>query len=252
MIVHIVTLFPEQIESFLSVGILQKAREKGLLDVRTVQLRDFTDDRHQTVDDYPYGGGGAGMILKPEPLFRALEKTKENCETKTEDVPVVLTTPNGRKLDAGIAREYSGRPEWIVICGHYGGVDQRVIDEWVTDQVSIGDYVLNGGELAALVMLETAARFVPGVLGNEASAQGDTFEDGLLGAPLYTRPAEYKGREVPPVLLSGDHARVDAWRREQKLRLTARRRPDLLENVELSEEDREFIGADGPDVVGEE
>jgi len=240
MIVHVISLFPEQIETFLGVGIMGRAVEKGLLEVRTYFLRDFSYDRHRTVDDTPYGGG-EGMILKPEPLGRAIEYVRENLETKTTDAPVVMTSPHGRPLTAAVAREYGGKPEWIVVCGQYGGMDARVAERYAADEVSIGDYVLNGGELPALVTIEAAARFIPGVLGNEDSADSDTFEDGLLGVPRYTRPPEFHGIPAPEVLLSGHHARIEEWKRRRKLELTFRRRPDLLSKIELTDEDKVFL-----------
>ncbi len=240
MIVHVITLFPEIVEAYFSEGVVARAREDGLLEINATQLRDFAEDKHRTVDDYPYGGG-AGMILKPDVMAKAIRHVMSMCENGGERTPVVLTTPHGRRFDAGIARELSSRLEWIVICGHYGGIDQRIVDRFVTDEISIGDYVLTGGELPALVMIDAAARFIPGVLGNEGSAAGDTFEDGLLGAPNYTRPPVFENCEVPDVLLSGHHAHIDTWRRRRKLELTRQRRPDLLENAAISGEDREYI-----------
>ena len=241
MIVHVITLFPELIDGFASAGVLGRAAGNGLLEVRARQLRDFSEDRHRTVDDYPYGGG-AGMILKPDIVARALRQVKsELSAVPPDDVPVVLTTPHGRRLDAAVAREYAACPEWIIICGHYGGVDQRVADTMATDEISIGDYVLMGGELPALAVIEAAARFVPGVLGNTDSAERDTFEDSLLGPPLYTRPQVFDNLEAPQVLLSGHHAEIDKWRRRKQLESTLRRRPDLLDKAVLSDEDLDYL-----------
>lgn len=241
MIVHVITLFPELIERYFTAGLLGKARENGLLEIRTINLRDFGEGRHQVVDDNTYGGG-VGMILKADVMARAIRRVQASLESgRPDQTPVALTTPHGRKFDSAVAREYSGIAEWILICGHYGGVDQRVADEFVTDEISIGDYVLMGGELPALVILEAAARFIPGVLGKLESAETDTFEDSLLGPPVYTRPPVFEGREIPEVLLSGHHAEIEKWRRRRQLELTLLRRPDLLEKTELSKEDVEFL-----------
>lgn len=239
MKVHVITLFPEQVSDYLRHGILGRALEDGLLEVSTVFLREFAFDRHRVVDDYPYGGG-EGIILKPEPMSRAIEAAKE-LSAAGPDTPVVLTSPHGKLLDAATARELSQMREWIVICGQYGGLDDRIRNLHVTHEISIGDYVLNGGELPALVMIEAAARFVPGVLGNEDSANADTFEDGLLGAPRYTRPPEFQGLKVPEVLLSGHHAQIEKWKRERKLELTRKNRPDLLKKAALNEKDIRFL-----------
>ena len=213
MIVHAITLFPDLIGRYFSAGLLGKARENGILDIRTVDLRGFGIGRHQVVDDRPYGGG-VGMILKPDVMARAVRHTLGTLKTADPaEVTVALTSPHGRMFDAAVAREYSAKPEWVIICGHYGGVDQRVAETVVVDEISIGDYVLMGGELAAMVMIEAAARFVPGVLGKLESAESDTFEDGLLGPPLYTMPPVFEGRAVPEVLLSGNHKAIEGWRK---------------------------------------
>jgi len=245
MIVHVITLFPELIDTYVSAGIIARARGEGRLLVMTWHLRDFATDKHHTVDDYPYGGG-AGIILKPDVIARAIRHVL--CTVSRErraKTPVILTTPHGRLLNAAVAREYSECPEWIVVCGHYGGIDRRVAETLATDEVSIGDYVLMGGELAAMVMIESAARFIPGVLGNLESADRDTFEDTLLGPPVYTRPADFEGLGIPPVLLSGNHAEIEKWRRQQQLELTAERRPDLIEKARLTEDDRRWLAAIG-------
>lgn len=239
MKVHVITLFPEQVSDYLRHGIMGRSMDDGLIDVNTIFLREFAFDRHRVVDDYPYGGG-EGIILKPEPMSRAIEAAKELSAAGAE-TPVVLTSPHGKLLDAATARELGAMSEWIVICGQYGGVDDRIRQLHVTHEISIGDYVLNGGELPALVMIEAAARFVPGVLGNQDSANEDTFEDGLLGVPRFTRPPEFQGLKAPEVLLSGHHAQIEKWKRERKLELTKKNRPDLLEKAALNEKDIRFL-----------
>jgi tRNA (guanine37-N1)-methyltransferase len=245
MTVHVITLFPEVIDTYVAAGILARARGEGRLLVITWHLRDFATDRHQKVDDYPYGGG-AGIILKPDVMARAIRGVLGSVKTERRDkTPVVLTTPHGRRFDNSVAREYSEKQEWIIVCGHYGGVDKRISESLVTDEVSIGDYVLMGGELAAAVMIESASRFIPGVLGNHASAERDTFEDTLLGPPVYTRPAEFEGRGIPPELLTGNHLEIERWRRRRQLELTYRRRPDLLEKARLTDDDLRFLASLG-------
>lgn len=235
MICRIITIFPQMMDAVLSESILGRAREKDLVKTHVYDLRDFTDDRHRTVDDVPYGGG-PGMVFKPEPLFRAVEHVFGLCAAGP-DTPVYMTSPHGRVLDNALARELAAEPEKIIICGHYGGVDDRVRQRFRAREISIGDFVLTGGELPALVIIDAAARFVPGVVGKPESVEEDTFSDGLLGAPLYTRPAEFAGWKVPEVLPSGHHANIIAWRRAKKLELTLRRRPDLLEKAALSDND---------------
>jgi tRNA (guanine37-N1)-methyltransferase len=235
MICHIITIFPQMMDVALSESILGRAREWNLVKTHVYDLRDFTDDRHRTVDDVPYGGG-PGMVFKPEPLFRAVEHLFGLCSAG-DRTPVYMTSPHGRVLDNGLAVELAAEPEKIIICGHYGGIDDRVRQRFQAREISIGDFVLTGGELPALVIIDAAARFVPGVVGNSESVAEDTFNDGLLGAPNYTRPAEYQGWKVPEVLPSGHHANITAWRRRKKLELTLRRRPDLLHKAGLSESD---------------
>jgi tRNA (guanine37-N1)-methyltransferase len=245
MTVHVITLFPDVIDTYVAAGILARARGEGRLLVITWQLRDFAIDRHQKVDDYPYGGG-AGIILKPDVMARAIRGVLDSIKAERRDkTPVVLTTPHGRPFNNEVAREYSEQQEWIVICGHYGGVDKRVSETLITDEVSIGDYVLMGGELAAAVMIEAASRFKPGVLGNLSSADRDTFEDTLLGPPVYTRPADFEGLGIPPELLSGNHLEIERWRRRQQLELTLRRRPDLLKKANLTGDDLRFLATLG-------
>jgi tRNA (guanine37-N1)-methyltransferase len=202
-----------------------RAIAAGKAEIVPVNLRDFTDDRHQTVDDTPYGGG-PGMVLKPDPLFRAVEWARRE---EGRDIPVILLTPKGEPLGQKRARELAGGAAWILVCGRYRGVDQRFRDALVDLEISVGDFVLSGGEIPALALMDAVVRLVPGVLGNEDSAEEDSFSAGMLGAPDYTKPPEYRGMRVPDILLSGDHARIAAWRAERALEETRRRRPDLLE-----------------------
>ena len=217
--INLVTLFPEVFRVPFSTSILGRAQERGLVQYRVVQLRDYAHDRHQTVDDYPYGGG-AGMVLKPEPFFEALDAMKR-------EPPVVLLSARGRPFEHGTAVRYAVGTQLTLLCGHYKDVDQRVADHLATEEVSIGDYVLSGGEPAALCVIDAVVRLLPGALGDHESAAGDSHYDGLLAPPSYTRPAEYRGHTVPDVLLSGDHARILAWRQAEAERLTRERRPDL-------------------------
>jgi tRNA (guanine37-N1)-methyltransferase len=239
MLFDILTIFPNFFDSALKEGLLAKAIQKGLLQVRTINLRDFTYDRHNAVDDRPYGGG-EGMVMKPEPIYEAIQYLKGTSPTPH----VVLLSPKGRLFQQGMAHDLSVKPRLLIICGRYEGIDERV-SAFVNDEVSIGDYVLFGGETAALVILEAVARLIPGVLGCETSSQRDSFSDGLLESPCYTRPYEFLGQKVPDVLLSGDHARIARWKREQSLLITMERRPDLLKKVELSEEDKGFLAMKG-------
>jgi len=221
MRVDVLTLFPEMFAGPLDVSIVQRAREAGVLDLRIRNLRDYTHDRHQTVDDRPFGGG-PGMVLKPEPLFEAVEDLSDD---KTY---VVLTTPAGRVFNQQVAMELTGQEHLLIICGSYEGVDERVCETLVDDQISIGDYVLTNGGLPAMVIIDAVTRLLPGVLGDELSAADESFSHGLLEYPQYTRPAEFRGARVPEVLLSGNHAEIEKWRQEQARRRTAQRRPDLL------------------------
>ncbi len=223
MRVDILTLFPEMFGGVLSCSIIKRAREKGLLDVVLTDIRDFAMDKHRSVDDRPYGGG-AGMVLKAGPVVRAVRKVRE--EGPGGDL--ILTTPQGEVFDQGTAKELAARERIVIICGHYEGYDERVREILRPREVSIGDYILTGGEIAAMTILDAVARLVPGVLGREESAEEESFSDGLLEYPQYTRPAAFEGREAPEVLLSGDHARVAEWRKEAALERTRRRRPDLL------------------------
>ena len=225
----IVTIFPKMVEGPLAEGIVARAIANGLLDVRVHDLRDFTTDRHRVVDDMPFGGG-PGMVLKPEPLFAAVEAivAQRGAETAASRA-IVLTSPDGERLTHAVAKRLSALDHLVILCGRYEGVDERVREHLATEAVSIGDYVLSGGELPALVIIDAVARLIPGVVGDEASVSGDTFaRDGLLDFPQYTRPAEFRGHRVPAVLVSGHHAEIEKWRRDQALERTRRHRPDLL------------------------
>lgn len=232
---HVVTLFPEFFESPLSTTMLAKGRERGAIDFTIHDVREHTSDRHRTADDTPYGGG-QGMVMKPEPLVAAIEATGEGPERLRR----VLLSPRGRVFDGELAKEYSELDSLAIICGRYEGIDERVRD-YVDDEVSVGDYVLSGGEPAALVVIDAVARLVPGFLGCAQSAVDESFVDGLLEYPHYTRPAEFRGVPVPEVLISGDHGKIAGWRRREALRRTMEWRPDLLLEAELSDEDRAWL-----------
>lgn len=229
--VDLVTLFPALFDSWLAQGVVSRAIERGIVDVNLVPLRPFGVGRHQITDDYPFGGG-PGMVLKPEPLFAAIESL-----ALPPDAPVILLSPRGRRLDQGLAVELARLDHVALVSGHYEGVDQRVIDHLVTEELSIGDYVLSSGELAAMVVCDAVIRLLPGALG-EGSAEDESFSSGLLEYPQYTRPASFRGLDVPSVLLSGHHAEVDKWRREQALQLTRTRRPDLASGRDLTGESK--------------
>ena len=228
MKINIVTIFPEFFEAPLSTSIPGRVREKGLAEYAVVNLRDFTHDRHKTVDDTPYGGG-AGMVMKPEPFFEAVESLDRSG-------PVILLSARGRPFRHQDAVRLSLEPELTLLCGHYKDVDQRVADHLATEEISIGDFVLSGGELGALVITDAVVRLLPGALGDHESASSDSFyEEGVLSPPSYTRPAEYRGHKVPEVLQSGDHARIQAWREQEAQRLTLEQRPDLFPGTEEEE-----------------
>ena len=232
----ILTIFPEFFESPFSFGILKKAQEKGLLDIQTHDIREHTEDKHKTVDDTPYGGGG-GMLMKIAPLASAIEDIKSTSRKSL----VVLTTPDGEKFSDKMARELAEYEQIIIICGRYEGVDERIRELYVDREISIGDYVLSGGENAASVIVESVSRFIPGVLGNALSPENDSFNQGLLEYPQYTRPEEFKGSKVPDVLLSGNHGDIDEWRRKESIKRTFKKRPDMLDNAILKNEDIEVI-----------
>jgi tRNA (guanine37-N1)-methyltransferase len=231
------TVFPELLAPYVEASILGRAQQTGRLEVRLHQLRDFTSDRHRTTDDTPYGGGG-GMVMKPEPLFAAVRSVLADAVAGT---PVILLTPQGRRFTQAVARELAEHPRLALLCGRYEGVDERVRTGLATDEISIGDYVLSGGELPALVVIDAVARCLPGVLGEEDGALDDSHASGLLEYPHYTRPPMFEDLGVPEVLLSGDHARIAAWRRRQALARTLERRPDMLESASLTAEDRRIL-----------
>ncbi|CAN5653442.1 tRNA (guanosine(37)-N1)-methyltransferase TrmD [soil metagenome] len=233
----IVTIFPKMVEGPLAEGIVSRAIAAGLLDVRVHDLRDFTTDRHRVVDDTPFGGG-PGMVMKPEPLFRSIERiTAERGRPRA----IVLTSPDGERLTQKTAARLRDLGHVAILCGRYEGVDDRVRTHLASEEISIGDYVLSGGELPALVIVDAVARLVPGVVGDEQSVARDTFAKGLLDFPQYTRPADFEGHAVPPVLLSGHHQEIERWRRREALMRTLERRPDLLDGADLDEQDRAIL-----------
>jgi tRNA (guanine37-N1)-methyltransferase len=243
MKINVFTLFPEVFRPYLDTSILRRAIQNQLVKVYLNNIRDWTADRHHITDDIPYGGGG-GMIMKPEPIFTAVERVLG----EDFNFPIILLTPQGRLFDQTVAFELSSHRELALICGRYEGIDERVREHLVTDEISIGDYVLSGGELPAMVLIDSIVRLLPGALGDPKGAQDDSHSSGLLEYPHYTRPSDFRGWEVPEVLSSGDHARINQWRREQALLRTHKRRPDLLQKAELSEEDRKFLDElDTPD-----
>ena len=243
MKIHILTLFPGMFVGPFTESIIKRAIDRGLVEIAIHNIRDYTSDRHHVVDDSPYGGG-PGMVLKPEPLFEAVAAIKSECgesERGESELPVLLLTPQGRLFDQRAAEELAKCEEMILICGHYEGVDERVREHLVTDEISIGDYILSGGELAAMVVVDALVRQLPGALGSGESVGEDSHSSGLLEYPQYTRPQSFRGWEVPEVLLSGNHAAIARWRREQSLRRTIRRRPDLLERAALSDGERRLV-----------
>ena len=237
--VDIVTIFPAMVKALFAEGVVGRAIGRGTLDVAVHDLRDFTTDRHRVVDDVPFGGG-PGMVMKPEPCFAAVDAIRERRGTPAA---VVLTTPDGARFTHQDAGRLSALPHVVLLCGRYEGVDDRVRQQLATEELSIGDYVLSGGELPALVMLDAMARLVPGVVGDEASIARDTFAQGLLDFPQFTRPASFRGADVPAVLLSGHHGEIARWRRREVLKRTLQRRPDLLADAALDDEDRAILAA---------
>ena len=270
---HILTLFPEMVENGLKTSIIGRAVAGGLLSIEAVNIRDFAFNKHQSVDDYPYGGG-AGMLMQAEPVYLAYKDIEEriqkriqnakmqNAETEEQDAEVkvqnagiqdaetvspdkklrvVYLSPQGKTFDQKMAEELAEEEDLVLLCGHYEGIDERVLEEIVTDYVSIGDYVLTGGELPAMVMVDTISRLVPGVLHNDVSAEFESFQDNLLEYPEYSRPDEWHGKKVPPVLLSGHHANIEKWRREQSILRTYERRPDLLEKSSLTWKEKKWL-----------
>ena len=237
MRIDILTIFPGMFRGPFEESIVKRAVEKGLVQIFLHDIRDYASDRHRTVDDYTFGGG-QGMLMKPEPLFAAVDDVQGQAP---ERGPVVLLTPQGRLFDQEVAVELARQDRLIVICGHYEGVDARVHEHLATDEISIGDYVLSGGELAAMVVVDAVVRQIPGALGSPLSSADDSFAQGLLEHPQYTRPAEFRGMSVPEVLLSGNHGEIARWRRQQSLLRTAQHRPDLLASAELTEEEKQWL-----------
>lgn len=231
---YILTLFPDMVEQGLKTSIIGRAAKKGLLSIEAVNIRDYTIERHKKVDDYPYGGG-AGMVMQAQPVYDAWLSIAERLKYKPR---TVYLTPQGPTFTQTMAKEYAHEEALVLLCGHYEGIDERVLEEIVTDYISIGDYVLTGGELPAMVMADAISRMVPGVLTNDESGSTESFEGNLLEYPQYSRPEEWRGKKVPPILLSGDHAKVDAWRREQSILRTMERRPDLLPKADLTEKEK--------------
>ncbi|MEE9401171.1 MAG: tRNA (guanosine(37)-N1)-methyltransferase TrmD [Dehalococcoidia bacterium] len=240
MRIDILTLFPNMFSGPFAESIVKRAMDRNLISITIHNLRDWGSGKHKVVDDYPFGGG-TGMVMKSEPLFEATEAIK--AEGACSSAPVILLTPQGRVFNQRIAAELAALDQLILICGHYEGIDERVREHLATDEISIGDYVLTGGELAAMVVVDAVVRQLPGVLGSEDSAKDDSHTSGLLEYPQYTRPRTYRGWEVPQVLLSGNHAQIAAWHREQSILRTLSRRPELLEKADLSPEERELISA---------
>ena len=239
----IITIFPDYFRTAFDYGIVRRARAAGLVEIAAHDLRKWTVDRHKVVDDRPFGGGD-GMVLKPEPIFAAVEELTNERSADELGKPgacVVLLSPQGRVLTQGLAETLARQSQVVVICGRYEGVDERIAEALATNEISIGDYVLSGGEPAAVVLIDAVARLVPGALGSETSAVNDSFSDGLLDCPHYTRPPEFRGMRVPEVLFGGNHAEIARWRRKQALRKTNRNRPDLLERATLSEQERVWL-----------
>ena len=236
---HVVTIFPAMFDGLLDVGVLKRAINNRLIEVNLTDIRDFTTDKHRSVDDYQFGGG-SGMLLKPDPLFKSVESIQQQ-QSLDINVPVILMSPQGRTLTQKIVEDLSRFENLVLICGRYEGVDERVREHLVTDEISIGDYVLSGGELAAMVLIETISRLIPGVLGSIESAEDDSFTSELLQNPQYTRPSLFRDWSVPEVLLSGDHKEIEKWRRQEALRRTHQRRPDLLDKNKLTKDELSFI-----------
>ena len=234
---HVLTLFPEMINQGVNTSITGRVIKNGLISLNSINIRNFAGNKYGQVDDYPYGGG-AGMVMQPLPVYKSYESVVEQIGYKPR---VVYLTPQGKVFNQSMAEELSKEKDLVFLCGHYEGIDERVLEMIVTDNVSIGDYVLTGGELPSMVMIDAISRLVPGVLNNEVSAEFESFNDNLLEYPQYTRPAEFMGKEVPPILLSGNHLKVDEWRRKQSIIRTIERRPDLMEEANLTKEDIKFI-----------
>ena len=246
---YVMTLFPEMIEQAMNTSIMGRAMADGLISLQVMNIRDYTLNKHGKVDDYPYGGG-AGMLMQPGPVYDAYQhvlaqiavrKEKKGTSAQAKKVRVLYMTPQGQPFKQCMAEEYAKEEDLVLLCGHYEGIDERALEKIVTDYVSIGDYVLTGGELPAMVVIDAVSRLVPGVLNNKESAETESFENGLLEYPQYTRPAEFRGMKVPEVLLNGNHALIERWRRDRAIELTLSRRPELMEHVELNKKDIAFI-----------
>ena len=250
---HVLTLFPEAFRVFAEYSIIGRAVERGLVSVAATDVRQFTTDRHNTADDYQFGGG-PGMVMKPEPVFAGVDAALSDVAAEErERTPIVLTSPQGRTLNQELVDEFAAGPGMVIICGHYAGVDERIRTGLITHEVSIGDYVLTGGELAAMVIMDAVSRFVPDVVGSEENVREDSITSGLLQHPLYTRPAAFRGMDTPEILRSGNHAEIERWRRRQSLERTLRLRPDLLETADLTNSDRVYLaglGWDGGNLPG--
>ena len=234
---YIMTLFPDMVKDGLNTSIIGRAMEKDLLSIDAVNIRDYAFNKHHSVDDYPYGGG-AGMLMQAEPVYQTYKAIEE--KTGKKNLRVVYLSPQGKTFNQKMAEEFAKEEDLVFLCGHYEGIDERVLEEIVTDYVSIGDYVLTGGELPAMIMVDTISRLIPGVLHNDVSAEFESFQDNLLEYPQYSRPEVWHEKQVPPVLMSGHHANIEKWRREQSVIRTALNRPDLLEKAELTEKERKI------------
>jgi tRNA (guanine37-N1)-methyltransferase len=239
MQIDILTIFPHMFSGSLNESLIKKAQEKNLVEIRVHDIRNFAEDKHKTVDDTPFGGGG-GMVMKLEPLSKALESILNEGKDERQ-IGIILTTPQGERFSQEKAKEFSLKNRLIIICGHYKGVDERLGQLYPLEEISVGDYVLTGGEIPALIILDAVVRLIPGVLGDFQSAQADSFYDGILGPPQYTRPAEFRGLKVPEVLLSGDHEKIKLWHKKEALKRTLQRRPDLLNWDRLSDEEKEML-----------
>ena len=243
---EVFTLLPEVFPAYIDTSIIKRARERGLINVRVHNIRDYTHDKHHMTDDTPYGGGG-GMVMKPEPIFEAIESVlglnpaHQTPPGPASNIPIILLTPQGRVFNQSIAQELSQHSHIVLLCGRYEGFDERIREHLVTDEISIGDYVLTGGELPALILIDSISRLLPDVLGDPTGAQDDSHAMGLLEYPHYTRPPEFRGWKIPEILLSGAHAKIDKWRREQALLRTYKKRPDMLEKADLTKEDKKFL-----------
>ena len=240
MKIDILTLFPGLFSDFINTSILKRAIDKGLIDINTINIRDYSKDKHKKVDDYTYGGG-PGMVMTPQPIYDAYK----SIDIKEIESPCIYLSPQGKLFNQKMAREFSQYPHLIFLCGHYEGIDQRVIDKIVTHEVSIGDYILTGGELPTMVIIDTISRLVPGILGNQDSPHDDSFSHGLLEYPQYTRPYDFMGEKVPDILLSGDHQKIREWRRVKSLLNTREKRPKLFENYNLTDEEKKFLRKHG-------